>query len=244
MNRSPNSGVAPLVVVAVLAIAGLGVAAFKPKWLHGDTRRAETSASTTEALLASQKKLSSTAAASVTMIGEANTAAPDSPVKNYIAREVPVALSLLEAPDPVALLAAAERKNAVLQGKVEAIERLYGDQARTSEALRRDYTVAIAAKRASDTELAQVAAERLGAEKTATRWMIVAGVCVGLYLWVKLTHIGPGAMAEAVADMRKQGATEGITALDGVTSRIQQKMVRFINKLTTHAPPEKLAPDV
>ncbi len=236
--KTSQRGVAPLVIVVVLAGIGLGLMAFKPKWLHGDSKRAAESAATTEALLASQKKLSATAAASVAMIGQANATAPESREKEFVSREVPVALSLLEAPDPVALLAAERRKNAVLEGKVQVIEQLYGDQAKTNEALRHENVIAIAAKRASDTELAQVAAERLGAEKTATRWMIVAGVCVLLYLYVKFTHIGPGAIAEAVSDMRKQGATAGITALDGVTSRLQQKMVRFINKFTNHAPPE------
>ncbi len=236
--KTNNAGVAPLVYVAVVAVIGLGAVLFKPKFLHGDTRRAEESAKTTEALLASQKKLSATAAASVVMIGEANTVAPDSPAKNFIAREVPVALSTLEAPDPTALIEAEKRKNAVLQGKIDLIERLYGDQAKVAESLRRENAAVLAAKRASDAELAQVAAERLGAEKTAARWLFVAVACVLLYLYTKLTHLGPGAIAEAVSDMRKQGATAGISALDGVTSRIQQKMVRLINKVTTHADPE------
>ncbi len=235
----PNSaGVAPLVYVAVLAIIGLGAILFKPKWLHGDSQRAAESAKTTQALVDSQKKLSATAAASIVTIGEAAASSPDSREKEFIIREVPVALSTLEAPDPTALIEAEKRKNAVLQGKIDVIDRLYGDQAKVADSLRRENAAVLAAKRASDAELAQVAAERLGAEKTAARWLFVAVACVILYLYVKITHVGPGALAEAVSDMRKQGATSGITALDGVTSRIQQKMVRIINKLTTHADPE------
>lgn len=236
--KNSQRGIAGIVVIAAIAILGGGLVMFKPKWLHGDSKRAAEAARTTEALVDSQKKLSATAAASVVMIGEANAVAPDSPAKNFIAREVPVALSTLEAPDPTALIEAEKRKNAVLQGKIDVIERLYGDQAKVADALRRENAAVLAAKRASDAELAQVAAERLGAEKTAARWLFVAAACVVLYLYTKFTHLGPGAIAEAVADMRKQGATAGITALDGVTSRIQQKMVRIINKLTTHADPE------
>lgn len=237
--KNSQRGVAVMAVVAVVAVLGLGAVLFKPKFLHGDTRRAAEAAKTTEALLASQKKLSATAAASVVMIGEANTVAPDSPAKNFIAREVPVALSTLESPDPTALIEAEKRKNAVLQGKIDLIERLYGDQAKAVESLRRENAAVLAAKRASDAELAQVAAERLGAEKTASRWLFVAVACVLLYLYTKFTHLGPSAISEAVSDMRKQGDSAGITAIDGVTSRLQQKMVRFINKVTTHADPEK-----
>jgi len=242
VNRSNQSGVAPLVIVAVLALIGIGAVAFKPKWFHGDSQRAATSQKTTEALLASEKKLSAQAAASVTMIGQANTQAPESPVKEFIAREVPVALAVLEPPDPMALVAAEKRKNSVLEGKIEVIERLYGDQAKIAESLRKENAAVLAEKRRSDAELAEVAAERLGAEKNAARWLILAVAGLVLYVYVKLTHIGPGALAEAVSDMRKQGATGGIVALDGVTSRLQQSMVRLINKLKTHPDPEPRPP--
>ncbi len=234
-----NRGIAPLVIVVVLAASALGILAFKPKWLHGDSRRATTSKETTETLVDSQKKLSATAAASVAKIGEANQVAPESPSKNFIAREVPVALAVLEPPDPMALVEAERRKTAIMQGRLEEAQRLYGDQTKLADSLRRENAAALAAKRASDAELERVAAERLAADRTATRWIIVAVACIALYLYTKFTHLGPGAIAEAVSDMRKQGITKGISALDGVTSRLQQKMVRLINRIKDHPAPEE-----
>lgn len=233
-----HRAVAPVVIVAVLAVTALGAVFFKPKWLHGDSKRADQSTQTTENLIAAQNKLSATAAASVAVIGQANAAAPDSPAKNFIAREVPVALAILQPPDPRALLEAEKRKNAVLEGKIELAEKLYGDQSKIAESLRRENAAALAAKRASDQELQRVAAERLAADRTSSRWMVVAIVCIGLYLYVKLTHLGPGAIAEMASDMKKQGVSKGIVALDNVTSRLQQRMVRFISRIKDYPNPE------
>lgn len=240
--KTYRSGAAVVIVLAVIAVLGGAVMAFKPKFLHGDSKRAAASTQTTEELIAAQKKLSSVAAASVQKIGEANAVAPESPVKEFIAREVPVAMASLEKPDQTALLEAERRKNAVLSGKIEMAEKLYGDAYKRADEAQKVATAAIAAKRASDLELERVAAERLAAERSQNRWIIVACVCGALYLYTKFTHVGPGALAEAVSDMRKQGATKGIAALDGITTRFQQSMVRFINRVKDHPNPEPTPP--
>jgi hypothetical protein len=145
----------------------------------------------------------------------------------------------LPPPDAQKLIEAAERKAAVLSGQLAKVEQLYGDAFKRADELQRQATQAIAAKRASDAELERVAAERLGAEKTSNRMIIIAVVCGLLYVYTKLTHLGPGAISEMASDMRKQGQAAGLIALDGVTSRLQQSMVRLISKFKNHADPVK-----
>jgi hypothetical protein len=53
----------------VVVLIGGGLMAFKPKWLHGDSKRAATSTATTDALLEANRKNGAAAAASVTVMG-------------------------------------------------------------------------------------------------------------------------------------------------------------------------------
>lgn len=242
--QSQRAEVATIVLLALLVVGG-AIAMFRPKVLHGDSRRAEEAKAatvevktTTGDVDAVAKKRSAVAAASVVKIGEAAASMEASPEKDFIVRETPVALASLEAPDPSALLAAERRKVAVLEGRTAEITRLYGDAVeqarRNSDALakaQRERDAAFARVDASNEKLAVVAAERLAASKTMWRFIIVSGVLVGLYMYVKLTHVSPAAMREAVADIR--GGANPITALDGVTTRLQQSIIRTLTKLKT-----------
>lgn len=231
--KGGNRGEAVTIVLIVLGLLGV-LFVTKPKWLSGDSKRAATSTKTTEAVVVASDKRGATAAASVVKIGEANATAPESPEKAFIAREVPVALSLLPPPDQTALIEAERRKVAVLSGKLEQITPLYDLALKKSDSLGKDLAKAIAAKRASDLALEQEAAERLGAERTRN-WAILAVVLAGgLYLYVKFTHVSPGAMATIVSDLRNPVASQpAIAAVDAATTRLQQWMISTLAKLKT-----------
>lgn len=236
MNRS-SKGIVWAPILIGLALVGTVLFVTKPKALDGDSKRADKSTATTQQLVDSGKAREAQAAASLAVIGQANAHAPDSLEKQFIAREVPLALTFLAPPDPKALIEAGKRREAVLAGKLELATQLYQGALDTSAKAQRALDRALAAKRASDLALQQEASERLGAERVRNRCIAVAVVAILLWLYVKLTHLSPGALATAVADIR-QNNTPPITALDGVTTRLQQGFVRFLAKLkhepTTH----------
>lgn len=221
------------VLLAIIIIGGGAFGLSKTKWFHGDSKRARTSEETTAALVTAVDRQGGVAAASVVKIGEANASAPESPEKTFISREVPVALASLPKPDSEALIAAERRKAAILEGRLQEASLLYGDAMARAEKLEREKGAALSAKRASDQALAQVAAERLGAEQQAFWAFVFLGLVGALYVYTKMTHLSPAAVAAAVTDI-KAGTGESnpaIAALDGVTTRLQQKMIRLLTKL-------------
>jgi hypothetical protein len=229
MRPQSSRGDGGVTLLVALALVALGVIVMKPKIFHGDSRRADKSVETTAALVDATAKQAAEAAASVVKIGEANATAPESPEKSFIAREVPVALAKLPAPDPRALIEAERRKAAVLAGRLEEANRLYGVAMERADKLERERAAALAAKRASDAELERVAAERLGAERLMNWALAVAGLCVVLWLYAHITRPSVGALAEAVKDIKAGNLTgnAAIAALDGVTTRLQQRLIRF-----------------
>ena len=234
-STKSNRAETTLLILAILGLLGLGALGLsKTKMFNGDSKRAASSAETTSTLVDTTNKQSAVAAASVVKIGEANSEAPDSPTKNFISREVPLVLAALPAPDIQALIQAEKRKVAVMEGRLQEASLLYGDAIKRVERLEREKSQALSAKRASDQELLQVAAERLGAEQQAFWAFIIAGAVGVLYLYTKLTHLSPHALASAVLDIRGGSieSNHAIQALDGVTTRLQQKMVSTISKLS------------
>ena len=234
-STKSNRAETTLLILAILGLLGLGALGLsKTKIFNGDSKRAASSAETTSTLVDTTNKQSAVAAASVVKIGEANSEAPDSPTKSFISREVPLVLAALPAPDIQALIQAEKRKVAVMEGRLQEASLLYGDAIQRVERLEREKSQALSAKRASDQELLQVAAERLGAEQQAFWAFIIAGAIGVLYLYTKLTHLSPHALASAVLDIRggSSESNHAIQALDGVTTRLQQKMVSTISKLS------------
>lgn len=229
----------PVLLLWLLGALGVGLFVAKPKFLDKDSRKAATSVATTTALVDASTLRGAFAAASVTAMVEANVAAPDSPARNFIAQEGKVALANLPAPDPQALIDAEKRKNAVLEGKLELTTQLYEKALHQADGNASALARALAAKRGSDQALVQEAAERLGASRQARIAALVAICCLALWLYVKLTHLSPGAVAQAVVDMRAQAAgtapaaNPSVNALDGVTSRLQQGIIHFLARLKT-----------
>lgn len=224
-------GAVQLVVILVIAaLGGLGLWVAKPKALHGDSQRAAASTDATNKLEDTTNKQGAKAAASVVKIGEANATAPASKEKDFISREVMLALGYLPAPDALALIDAEKRKTAIMEGRLNAASELYERALKDADQIRRERDTALAARRKADLELEQTAAERLGAERQRNQMLAVAGLCLALFVYVKLTHLSPGALAEAVRDIKAKPEA-AITALDSVTSRFQQRIVNFLSRL-------------
>lgn len=243
MNPQKNSGVALLVVIGALAIAGaLGLWVFKPKALHGESKRAEQSEQVSaevkaahEKEIAAEKKRSSEAAASSQVMASVVASLPATPEKQFLTEEGKVLASKLESPDPTELLKAEQRKNAVLTGKVAEAELLYSQALQHSSELSRDLVQAkedtsraLAARDAVDRNLNETAALHRGMERQRNMTILALAALAAVYLWTKLTHLSPGAMAEAVADIKK--GVNGVDAIDLVTTRSQQKLVAFWQK--------------
>jgi hypothetical protein len=217
---------AVLLVIGLLGLGGWGLS--KTKWFSRESKRAKTSTETTADLITAKDKQAAVAAASVVKIGEANAVAPESPSRAFIAREVPVALASLPAPDGEALLQAERRKAAILEGRLAEADRLYGDAMARADQYQKEAARAVAAKRASDLALEQAAAEARGAEQQAF-WFTLAAMGAGaLYVYTKLTHLSPGSLARVVADIRSGTKEENpaLVAIDTHTGQLQQWATR------------------
>lgn len=235
--KSQRGDISLAVLLVVALLGGGGYMAVKKGWFSGESKRAKTSTETTEALVAAKDKQGAVAAASVVKIGEANAVAPESPSRSFIAREVPVALASLPAPDVTALIEAERRKLAVMEGRLTEADRLYGDAMKRADEYQREAARAIAAKRASDLALEQAAAEARGAESQKFLFICVAVAAGVLYVWTKLSHVSPLTLSRAVADI-KAGTVEAnpsIAALDGALSPFQQLNTRAMVWLRTKA---------
>lgn len=239
MSPHDRKGIAPLVILVAILASGLGLKIAKPKFLHGESRRAEASTAATANLEAATNKQGAEAAASVAKIGEANAVAPDSPAKDFIAREVPLAQSKLPAPDPTALIEAEKRRAAVMQGRAEEAERLYATAMQRAAVLEKERSAALVARREADLALEQSAAEQRGAERQRDIFILAGVLGVALYLYAKVTHLSPGAIASAVADIRN--GQDPVTAIDIVAGPLRQKLVSFIH-LWKFGPPAPQTP--
>lgn len=215
-----------LLIIGVLGLGGWGLS--KTKFFDKRSKQAETSKETTEELIRSKDEQSANAAASVTKIVEANATAPDSWQKDFIGMEGSLALGFLQKPSPQALIRAEARLRAVAEGERDEARRLYGlESVRASDAEQRAAR-AIAAKRAADLALIEAAAKERGAEQQSFWFMLLAGAAAILWIYTKISHVSPGALARAVADIRS-GSGESdpaIVAIDSVTTPTQQMMTK------------------
>ena len=215
-------------VVLVLAVLGGAWAAF-PQIFPGASKRAKSSTTATARLEEATTNRDSTAAASVVKIGEANGQAPESPSKAFIAREVPVALSLLPAPDPMALIEAERRRAAVMEGRLAESNALYEKASKRAEELQRERDKALAERQAADLALEKAAAAEHARTVQAFAIGIVAILLLAAFLYVKFTGISPSSIGTAFADMAK--GTDPTVAFDTVLNSAQQRRINRAKRL-------------
>ena len=221
-------------ILLVLALAGAcGYAVSKTKWFHGETKRAEASAKTTEELLSAQTAQGSAAAAYVTSMGDVVGTLPESREKDFLGRAGGIALSYLPKPDPAKIIEAQNLKIAVLSGQLELANRLTGDALHRAEVADQRTVRAIAGKRASDIALQEAAAEARGAEQAQFWMMLLAGSVAVLWAYTKLTHLSPGKLSTIVADLRNGTGeqNQAIQIIDSATTPLQQMMTKTNVKL-------------
>jgi hypothetical protein len=201
MTRN-RQGEAATIVILVVAVLGLGTWILKPSLFGGASGRAATGTQATTALETANTAQSAAAAASVAQIGEANALAPASPARDFITREVPLALTLLAPPDAKKLLEAERRRVAVMEGQIDEARRLYAAASKESAKLQRERDEALAARRAADLAHERAAA----AEHARTVQLMAAGAVAFLFLagWVytKIYSVTPATLGAIAADMR------------------------------------------
>lgn len=226
MKNTNQGEVLTGILLFLMLVGGTAFGLSKTKWFHGETRRAEASKAATSEVKTtvatvdeSQKKRSAVAAASVAQIGEANTTAPDSKEKQFIAREVPVALANMETPDPEAMRASYERRLAVMAGQIDTVNRLYASALDKAAALQHERDAAIAARESAiakrdaiDDKLSEVAAAHRAVEQQKMILIAVAGLLAALWIYTKLFSVDPVSLGRIAADIR--AGESPIQALD------------------------------
>lgn len=205
---------AAIAAVYLVGLAVIGIATWiaKPSVFGGASKRAADSTTATAKLETATNAQGSAAAASVVKIGEANATAPDSPSKNFISAEVPVALSRLPAPDAAAILDAERRRAAVMEGRADEARRLYEQAAKRSEALQHERDEALAARRNADAALEIAAAAEHARTVQALGAGVVAILALAAFAWLKLNHVGPDTLGKIAAEIHAGGSP--IAALD------------------------------
>ncbi len=197
-----NAGIAPLIVIAVLAALAGTAWVVKPSLFGGASKRAANSTQATAQLEAAVTAQGSAAAASVAQIGEANSLAPESPAREFISREVPFTLSLLPAPNSVKLLEAERRRVAVMEGNLAEARRLYDRNAKDNVRLERDLAGAIAGRRAADLAVEQAAAAEHARTLQAAGAAFIALLLAAGWIYSRIYSITPAAIGKAAAEMR------------------------------------------
>lgn len=195
-------GMTGIEVLAALALLGAVAWWVKPSLFPGQSKRAAASTQATAAVETATNAQGASAAASVAKIGEANAVAPASPSKDFISREIPMALSRLPAPDPQALLEAERRRVAVMEGRLDEARRLYETAAKQSEKLQRERDEALAARRAVDLQLEQAAAAEHARTTQAIGAALVALLLLAGWIYTKVYSVGPDTLGKIAADVR------------------------------------------
>ncbi len=220
----------PLVVVGYIAAAALLAFVFKPSIFPGASHRAAESVEATSDLLTAEKARGAAAAASVVKIAEANTAAPDSPAREFIAMEAPVALSHLPQADASALIESERRRAAVFAGERDEARRLYGLAALKAEKLSADLAEATEARKSVDAALVEAAASEHRLTLIVFGLLTVSALLGGGFLYLRNRFGGISqAFGAGFAELRQKHpeiASVATDVFDRSLDRHEQKAVR------------------
>jgi hypothetical protein len=133
-------------------------------------------------------------------------------------------LSKLAPPDPLAAEAAHKRRIAVMEGKLEEANRLYGIEAKNSAELRTKLVVAEQQRRNADLELSEHAAAQLAAERQRNILIAIAVLAGAAFIYVKFFSLSTSGLGKIMTDIR--AGTPAIQAIDTYTFPWLQERVR------------------
>lgn len=228
-RRSAFTGVEVVIVLAAVALIAWGV---KPSLFPGAARRAAQGTQATAAVEKAATAQGSEVAAGLTQIAVANGAAPASPARDYVGREVPYLLSMLPAPGAQALLAAEKRRVAVMEGQLDEARRLYETAAQRASQLQRERDAALAARRAADLAQEQAAAAEHARTVQALGAGLVAVLCGAAWVWLRFHSVGVTHLATLANDLRAASTPEAaLQALDSIVDERLKPAVRRAAKL-------------
>lgn len=229
--KNPRKASIAIVVAAVLALAGLTAYLF-PKAFNKDSRNADKSQKATQELLVTQQKKEANIAASVTVIGQANADAPDSKEKDFIAKEVPVVLSQLSAPDAQKLFDANARRAAVAEGNLALIQKLYSQSAKEAVELVKENEKAKLERQQVDLQISEAAAYKLGAERTKMAMGAVIAILIVGVAYVKIFGVHTDDIGKMVADIRS-----GINPIQAIDTNLGPRLHARVQRAARLATP-------
>lgn len=227
-SRRAEIATGTLIVLGLVAVVGFFVA--KPAWADKRSRQAEQSKAATaeveqavaKAVEGEQKK-GAVVAASVAKMGEAAAEAGDkTPWALFVQREAGHVAPLLPPPDYAALLAAEQRKRAVLEGRIEQADKLYAAAAASNGRLIEDnaklraaVAKSIADRREVDGELAESAAYARGVESQRNLAIVLVVLVAAGWLYAKITGFGRADIARIANRVRG-----GMSPMDAIDAAI------------------------
>lgn len=232
MKNNKGGGVVEIVLVGGLVAVALGI--WKPKSMHGDSRRAEQSTEATAQLLETANKQGATAAAKISVVNDVAHTLPPSHEKTFIVAETNSALGDLPKPDQDERLKSIERKLAVLSGDLQRTNELYAEDRRNSAKLQKDYEKAVAERNEIDDKLTEVATARLAMEKQRNAFLVGVVLLILIVGYLKLFGINQATLGRMVADIR--GGMDPTQAFD---THLSPRLHRGVNKHARLATPSE-----
>lgn len=231
MKRKAFTLIETIVVVAVVG----GLLAFLfPKVANKDVRNADHSQKATQELAAAQNEKEGSIAASVTVMGQAAAAAPRSPETDFIIHETPFVLGMLQPANAKKLIEASERRAAVAEGKVEAINYLYGQAAESNQKLLKKVSDAEAYREKVDLQLSEAAYYKLGAQRAQMAMGAVILLLVAGVIYFKVYGVNTKTIGGIVAGIK--AGENPITVIDEYLPKWMHRKVDFHARAATPVP--------
>lgn len=226
------------ITLGILLLVGIGAAITalvmpKPKFLDSRSREADKSADVSKAVEAAVEKVNeanamkgATVAASHAEIGIAVGQLSESPQKEFVQRELVWLSPLLPPPDQKALIAARDRRIAILEGKLDLAAKLYVDADKDRAAIisraakaEAKADAAISVRRDMDTQLQESAAYIRGKDAVIGVLLGISVLALCLYGYTKLTGFGRADIARLANRVR-----EGMNPIDAIDATVPDWM--------------------
>lgn len=213
-----ESGVITIGVAIAIVVGGVIITWMtKPDLLPGTAaHRAKVSVQATQQVKdttvkvdEATRKQGAEVAAGLTKISEANGMAPASSARDFITLESANLLTMLPAPDPIALMEAEKRRAAVMEGQRDEARRLYETAAKKADQLQQERDAALVARDAAelkrqraDEDFTKAAAAEHARTMQAMGASIFAIVLLVVIGYLKLFGINTNTLGRIAADIR------------------------------------------